>query len=183
MADGEPNGPRASVFARRHEPAVPDERASGLRGPSRQESRWRLRSRTISVHGGTSGRSRKIVDIPNLIEIQKRSYEEFLQRDGDARRSETSRPPGRLQVRLPDQGLQRDRRRSSSSSYALGEPKYDVEECHQRGMTFAAPLKVTVQLRHLGRRPRERGALDQERQGAGGLLRRDPADDAATAPS
>ena len=36
--------------------------------------------------------------------------------------------------------------RSSSSSYTLGEPKYDVDECHQRGMTFAAPLKVTVQL-------------------------------------
>jgi DNA-directed RNA polymerase subunit beta len=31
-------------------------------------------------------------------------------------------------------------------SYSLGEPKYDVDECHQRGMTFAAPLKVTVQL-------------------------------------
>ena len=31
-------------------------------------------------------------------------------------------------------------------SFSLGEPKYDVEECHQRGMTFAAPLKVTVQL-------------------------------------
>src|SRR5205807_2216171 len=31
-------------------------------------------------------------------------------------------------------------------SYTLSEPKYDVEECHQRGMTFAAPLKVTVQL-------------------------------------
>jgi DNA-directed RNA polymerase subunit beta len=31
-------------------------------------------------------------------------------------------------------------------SYSLGEPKYDVEECHQRGMTYAAPLRVTVQL-------------------------------------
>ena len=31
-------------------------------------------------------------------------------------------------------------------SYTLGEPKYDVDECHQRGMTFAAPLKVTIQL-------------------------------------
>ena len=38
------------------------------------------------------------------------------------------------------------RRRWNSSAYSLGEPKYDVEECHQRGMTFAAPLKVTVQL-------------------------------------
>ena len=31
-------------------------------------------------------------------------------------------------------------------SFAIGDPKYDVEECHQRGMTFSAPLKVTVQL-------------------------------------
>ena len=31
-------------------------------------------------------------------------------------------------------------------SYALGDPKYSVEECHQRGMTYAAPLKVTIQL-------------------------------------
>ena len=31
-------------------------------------------------------------------------------------------------------------------SYTLGEPKYSVEECHQRGMTYAAPLKVTIQL-------------------------------------
>ena len=31
-------------------------------------------------------------------------------------------------------------------SYSLGEPKYSVQECHERGMTFAAPLKVTIQL-------------------------------------
>ena len=31
-------------------------------------------------------------------------------------------------------------------TYELGEPKYDVEECHQRGMTYAAPLKVKIQL-------------------------------------
>src|SRR3546814_9291314 len=30
--------------------------------------------------------------------------------------------------------------------YELEEPKYDVEECQQRGMTFAAPLKVTLRL-------------------------------------
>ena len=38
------------------------------------------------------------------------------------------------------------RRRSSSSATRSASPKYDVDECHQRGMTFAAPLKVTVQL-------------------------------------
>jgi DNA-directed RNA polymerase subunit beta len=93
----------------------------------------------------TFGRIRKIIDIPNLIEIQKRSYEEFLQRDVP--------PEGR-----EDKGLQavfksvfpiKDFNETASLefvSYALSEPKYDVDECHQRDMTFAAPLKVTVQL-------------------------------------
>ena len=35
---------------------------------------------------------------------------------------------------------------SSSSRYNLEKPKYDVDECRQRGMTFAAPIKVTTQL-------------------------------------
>jgi DNA-directed RNA polymerase subunit beta len=93
----------------------------------------------------TFGRIKKIIDIPNLIDIQKRSYEEFLQRDV---------PPDQRK----DQGLQavfksvfpiKDFNETASLefvSYTLSEPKYDVDECHQRGMTLAAPLKVTVQL-------------------------------------
>src|SRR5881296_932554 len=93
----------------------------------------------------TFGRIKKIIDIPNLIEIQKRSYEEFLQKDVAP------------EVRK-DQGLQavfksvfpiKDFNETASLefvSYTLYEAKYDVEECHQRGMTYAAPLKVTVQL-------------------------------------
>jgi DNA-directed RNA polymerase subunit beta len=91
------------------------------------------------------GRIKKIIDIPNLIDIQKRSYDEFLQREvaSDQRR---------------DQGLQavfksvfpiKDFNETASLefvSYTLSDAKYDVDECHQRGMTFAAPLKVTVQL-------------------------------------
>jgi len=91
------------------------------------------------------GRIKKIIEIPNLIEIQKRSYEEFLQR---------SVPPAERR----DTGLQgvfrsvfpiKDFNETSSLefvSYGLGEPKYSVDECHERGMTFAAPLKVTIQL-------------------------------------
>ena len=91
------------------------------------------------------GKIRKIVDIPNLIEIQQRSYEEFLQLDV---------PPGERR----DTGLQgvfksvfpiKDFNETASLefvSYTLGEPKYSVEECHERGMTYAAPLKVTIQL-------------------------------------
>jgi DNA-directed RNA polymerase subunit beta len=91
------------------------------------------------------GRIKKIIEIPNLIEIQKRSYDEFLQR--------LAPPSERREMGL--QGVFRsvfpikDFNETSSLefvSYALGEPKYSVDECHERGMTFAAPLKVTIQL-------------------------------------
>ncbi len=91
------------------------------------------------------GKIKKIIDIPNLIEIQKRSYEEFLQADVASEQRE-------------DKGLQsvfksvfpiKDFNETASLefvSYELGTPKYDVEECHQRGMTYAAPIKVKIQL-------------------------------------
>ncbi|HWP57171.1 MAG TPA: DNA-directed RNA polymerase subunit beta [Candidatus Acidoferrales bacterium] len=91
------------------------------------------------------GRIKKIIDLPYLIEIQKNSYELFLQKDT---------PPGQRQ----NVGLEgvfrsvfpiKDFNETASLdfvSYAIGDPKYDVDECRQRGMTYAAPLKVTVQL-------------------------------------
>jgi DNA-directed RNA polymerase subunit beta len=87
----------------------------------------------------------RIIEIPNLIDIQKKSYEKFLQ---------ANIPAGERQ----DVGLQgvfrsvfpiRDFNGTSELvfvGYTLERPKYDVEECHQRGMTFAAPIKVTIQL-------------------------------------
>src|SRR4051812_18125934 len=87
----------------------------------------------------------KVIDIPNLINIQKQSYEKFLQADV---------PPEKRE----DLGLQavfksvfpiRDFNETSSLefvSYNLEKPKYDVDECRQRGMTFAAPIKVVVRL-------------------------------------
>src|SRR2546422_10225362 len=91
------------------------------------------------------GHIKKIIEIPNLIEIQKRSYEEFLQRNLPA----TERRDAGLQGVFRSVFPIKDFNETSSLefvSYNLGEPKYDVDECHQRGMTFAAPLKVTVQL-------------------------------------
>jgi DNA-directed RNA polymerase subunit beta len=91
------------------------------------------------------GRIRKIIDLPYLIEIQKNSYELFLQKD--------AAPAARQSIGLQEVFKSvfpiKDFNETASLefvSYSLGEPKYDVEECHQRGMTFAAPLKVTVQL-------------------------------------
>ncbi len=91
------------------------------------------------------GRIRKIIDLPYLIEIQKNSYDLFLQRDIQP----TQRQNLGLQEVFKSVFPIKDFNETASLefvSYALGEPKYDVEECHQRGMTYAAPLKVTVQL-------------------------------------
>ncbi|MGN6717191.1 MAG: DNA-directed RNA polymerase subunit beta, partial [Candidatus Binatia bacterium] len=91
------------------------------------------------------GRIRKIIDLPYLIEIQKNSYELFLQKDV----APMERQNIGLQEVFKSVFLIKDFNETASLefvSYSLGEPKYDVEECHQRGMTFAAPLKVTVQL-------------------------------------
>ena len=91
------------------------------------------------------GKIKKIIDIPNLIEIQKRSYEEFLQAGVPAdQRTDTG-----LQAVFKSVFPIKDFNETASLefvTYELGEPKYDVEECHQRGMTYAAPLKVKIQL-------------------------------------
>src|SRR5881396_2982086 len=91
------------------------------------------------------GRIKKIIDLPYLIEIQKNSYELFLQKDVPA----AQRQNLGLQEVFKSVFPIKDFNETASLefvSYSLGEAKYDVEECHQRGMTYAAPLKVTIQL-------------------------------------
>ena len=91
------------------------------------------------------GRIKKIIDLPYLIEIQKNSYNLFLQQEVP----EDERQGIGLQAVFKSVFPIRDFNDTASLeyvSYALGEPKYDVDECHERGMNFAAPLKVTVQL-------------------------------------
>jgi DNA-directed RNA polymerase subunit beta len=87
----------------------------------------------------------QIAEMPNLIEVQKYSYDQFLQ---------VEEPKGGRE----EQGLQAvfksvfpisDFSETSTLefvNYEFEAPKYDVEECQQRGMTFAAPLKVTLRL-------------------------------------
>ncbi|HAG51457.1 MAG: DNA-directed RNA polymerase subunit beta [Deltaproteobacteria bacterium GWC2_42_51] len=87
----------------------------------------------------------KIIDIPNLIDIQKKSYQQFLQVG--------VKSEGRTDIGL--QGVFKSifpiKDYSGTATldfvgYALEEPKYTVEECQQRGMTYASPMKMTVRL-------------------------------------
>ncbi|KYZ77693.1 DNA-directed RNA polymerase subunit beta [Anaerosporomusa subterranea] len=77
----------------------------------------------------------EVLDMPNLIEIQKNSYEWFL-REG-------------LQEIFSDISPIQDFTGNlvlSFVSFTLGEPKYAVEECKERDVTYSAPLKVSVRL-------------------------------------
>jgi len=91
------------------------------------------------------GRLVKTVEMPNLIEVQKTSYEQFLQRETHP----TDRPDsGLLEVFKSVFPIKDFSEKGTLEfvKYKFEAPKYDVEECQQRGMTYAAPLKVTLRL-------------------------------------
>ena len=91
------------------------------------------------------GKIEHILEIPNLIDIQKRSYDKFLQTDVHRDERENIGLQGVFNSVFPI----RDFNGTSElvfSGYTLERPKYDVDECRQRGMTYAAPIKVTIQL-------------------------------------
>ena len=91
------------------------------------------------------GRIPTVTSMPNLIEVQKSSYESFLQMNVAAdKRSDTG-----LQGVFKSVYPIKDFSETASLEFVKYEfepPKYDVDECQQRGMTFAAPLKVTLRL-------------------------------------
>jgi DNA-directed RNA polymerase subunit beta len=91
------------------------------------------------------GKIREVADMPNLIQVQKSSYDLFLQsgegpapRDGEGLQ-------GVFQSVFPIKDFN-ETAVLEFVRYELEPPKYDVEECQQRDMTYAAPLKVTLRL-------------------------------------
>jgi len=91
------------------------------------------------------GRIQRVIEVPNLIDIQKSSYDKFLQ----STIPQNDRQETGLQAVFRSVFPIKDFNGTSELvfvSYNLEKPKYDVDECRQRGMTFAAPIKVTTQL-------------------------------------
>jgi len=91
------------------------------------------------------GKSQAILEVPNLLETQIRSYAEFLQLDTkpDDRRERGLH--GALKSVFPIVSYSRNAA-LEYVSYKLGNPPFNVRECKLRGMTFAAPLRVKVRL-------------------------------------
>jgi DNA-directed RNA polymerase subunit beta len=93
----------------------------------------------------TFAKLKQVIEIPNLIDIQKRSYDKFLQIDVPLDKREDIGLQGVFKSVFPI----KDFSETSSLefvSYNLEKPKYDVDECRARGMTFAAPIKVVIRL-------------------------------------
>ena len=90
-------------------------------------------------------KNKQVIDIPNLIELQKSSYESFLQKDMDPDRRGDDGLNGVFRSVFPITDFN-NTASLEFVSYTLEPPKYDVDECRQRGMTYAAPVKVTLRL-------------------------------------
>ena len=91
------------------------------------------------------GKIHEVAEMPNLIEVQKQSYDQFLMVDEPegGRLDEGLQSVFRSVFPIRDFG---ERAQLEFVRFAFEQPKYDVDECQQRGMTFAAPLKVTLRL-------------------------------------
>jgi DNA-directed RNA polymerase subunit beta len=91
------------------------------------------------------GKIQEVAEMPNLIEVQKASYDQFLL----VREPVGGRPDEGLQAVFKSVFPISDFSNTSMLEFVKYEfeaPKYDVDECRQRGMTYAAPLKVTLRL-------------------------------------
>ena len=91
------------------------------------------------------GKVPPVLEVPNLIEIQKRSFEKFLQKDipMDQRVEEG------LQAAFLSVFPIKDYNETASIEflgYSFGTPKFGIRECLQKGITYAAPLKIKVRL-------------------------------------
>lgn len=91
------------------------------------------------------GKIRSVAKIPNLILVQRKSYDSFLQVEVHPDKRENIGLENVFRSIFPVHDYD-GRSTLEYVRYELDKPKYDVEECIQRGVNFAAPLKVTLRL-------------------------------------
>ena len=90
-------------------------------------------------------RIKNVIEIPNLIEVQLDSYNKFLQLHVPSEERQDTGLQGVFKSVFPI----KDFNQTASLefvNYHFEKPNYDMNECRERGMTFAAPLKVVVRL-------------------------------------
>lgn len=91
------------------------------------------------------GKVQTKAEMPNLIQVQKQSYDQFLQMGVRPEKREMAGLQEVLSSVFPIKDFS-DKAQLEFVEYHFEKPKYDVEECQQRGLTFAAPLRLTLRL-------------------------------------
>ena len=91
------------------------------------------------------GRIEEAIEMPNLIEVQKKSYDLFLNSGGGEGGIDHEGLRGVFQSVFPVQDFNQTAE-IEFVSYVLEEPKFDIDECQKRAITYAAPLKVKLRL-------------------------------------
>jgi DNA-directed RNA polymerase subunit beta len=89
------------------------------------------------------GNIHEISEMPNLIEVQRESYEQFLR--SDPKTGYISGLEKTLRSVFPIMDFA-GTAHLDFDHYELEHPKYDTDECRQRGLTYAAPMRVTLRL-------------------------------------
>ena len=98
------------------------------------------------------GKRPSILDVPYLLAIQLDSYRKFLQADAAEERREEVGLHAAFKSVFPISSYSGNAT-LEYMTYRLGEPVFDVKECQMRGLTYAAPLRVKVQLKVYEKEP------------------------------
>ena len=93
----------------------------------------------------TFGKIPEVMTMPNLIQVQKDSYAHFLQYDIKPEKRTKSGLQEVFSSVFPITDYS-GKAQLEFVKYVFDSPKYDVEECHKRGLTYAAPVKITLRL-------------------------------------
>ena len=90
-------------------------------------------------------RIKRVINTPNLLEVQRKSYERFLQKDIPQDKRANNGLQGVFKSVFPIEGLSKNFS-LEFMGYTIGEPKYSIFECKQKGLTYSASLKVLFDL-------------------------------------
>ncbi|MEJ2684739.1 MAG: DNA-directed RNA polymerase subunit beta [Candidatus Sulfobium sp.] len=109
------------------------------------------------------GKVPQFLEVPNLIEIQKRSYDKFLQQDVPMEKRDESGLQAAFLSVFPISDYN-ETAEIEFTGYLVGEPKYSVRECLQKGTTYAAPIKISVKLNQSEMDPGGKKRLKESRE-------------------
>ncbi|MBI2095030.1 MAG: DNA-directed RNA polymerase subunit beta, partial [Candidatus Omnitrophica bacterium] len=93
------------------------------------------------------GKIPEVCEMPHLVEIQTKSFEDFLQWGVPKTRRKNIGLQEVFTEVFPIESYDGSHK-LEYVSYSIGKPKYSLEECHKKGMTYAAPLKIKVRLKN-----------------------------------